>query len=294
MAQFLTSELLYLIAYALKCPGKIKYTGNIDIPCYDYSIFFRGNNILLSVYPDNDLPTKPILINREFIDRDQIFKIPDHDIRILLREVLKYFNILDKEDPVNVEALTNIIFSKHNSDIIELNPKLFGAELTPIDLIEETTQLQEEDIPSNFRMFARKIMANLYNNDILEYRDFYDSAKELLLSKVGEENILLVDTVCALLGKYDCDNTFFEIGDDHYLLIYSDFVAIDNADKEIWRIDIAYEPPFKRAELVFNSWKETGMHLINSLRTVIDFDDKLDKIVQLTKLVSDVDKFARF
>lgn len=199
MFQFITSELLYLMAYSLKCPGKIKYTGNIYIPCYDYSIFFRGNNILLSVYSDNDLPTKPILINREFLDRDKIFKIPDHDIRILLREVLKYFNILDKEDPVHVEALTNIIFSKHNSDIIELNHELFCAGLTPIDLIEETPQWLEENIPSSFKMFARKIMANLYNNDILEYRDFYDSAKELLLSKVGgREYIISRYCLCTL------------------------------------------------------------------------------------------------
>ena len=296
MAKFLESELLYLVAYALKCPGKIKYTSNINIPNYcDFGISFRGNYIFLYPYTENYSLLEPILINRESLVRDKISNIPDFRARIILRKISKYLDILDEEeDPVNVEALTNIIFSKHNSNLIELNPKLLGAGLTPIDFIEETQRLWKENIPNDFKIFARKIVSSLYNNDALEYRDFYGNAIEFLLNKVDEENIELVNIVCLFLGKIDSDNTYIKSEDHYYLGVYSDIVTIDNWDVEIWRINIADEPPFKRAEFILNSWKETGMHLINSLATIINFDDKLEKIAQLTKMVSDVDKFSRF
>lgn len=298
MAKFLESELLYLVAYTLKCPGKIKYTSNIGIPDYcDFGISFRGNYIFLYSCLENYPSPEPILINRESLARDKISNIPDHRARIILREISKHLNMLDKEDPANVEALTNIIFSKHNSSLIELNPKLLGAGLTPIDFIEETHRLRKENIPKDFKIFARKIVSSLYNNDVLEYRDFYGNAIKFLLNKVDEENIELVDIVCLFLGKIDSDNTYIENiegKDSYYLGVYSDIVTIDNGDEEIWRINIADEPPFKRAEFILNNWKETGMHLINSLATIINFDDKLEKIVQYTKMVSDVDKFSRF
>lgn len=296
MAKFLESELLYLVAYALKCPGKIKYTSNINIPNYcDFGISFRGNYIFLYPHTENYSLLEPILINRESLVRDKISNIPDFRARIILRKISKYLYILDEEeDPVNVEALTNIIFSKHKSSLIELNPKLLGAGLTPIDFIEETQRLWKENIPNDFKILARKIVSSLYNNDVLEYRDFYGNAIKFLLNKVDEENIELIDIVCLFLGKIDSDNTYIKSEDHYYLGVYSDIVTIDNWDVEIWRINIADEPPFKRAEFILNSWKETGMHLISSLSTAINFDDKLEKIAQLTKMVSDVDKFSRF
>ena len=298
MAKFLESELLYLVAYALKCPGKIKYTSNINIPNYcDFGISFRGNYIFLYPYTENYSLLEPILINRESLARDKISNISDYRARIILRKISKYLDILDEGDPVNAEALTNIIFSKHNSNLIELNPKLLGTSLTPIDFIEETQRLRKENIPNDFKIFARKIVSSLYNNDVLEYRDFYGNAIKFLLNKVDEENIALVDIVCLFLGKIDSDNTYIENiegKDSYYLGVYSDIVTIDNGDEEIWRINIANEPPFKRAEFILNNWKETGMHLINSLATIINFDDKLEKIAQYTKMVSDVDKFSRF
>ena len=295
MAKFLESELLYLVAYAIKCPGKIKYTSNIGIPNYpDYGISFRGNYVFLYSCLENYIPQEPILINRQSLVRDKISNIPDFRARILLRKISKYLDILDEEDPVNVEALTNIIFSKHNSSLIELNPKLLGAGLTPIDFIEETHRLWKENIPNGFKILARKIVSSLYNNDVLEYRDFYGNAIEFLLNKVDEESIELVNIVCLFLGKIDSDNTHIKSEDHYYLGVYSDIVIIDIWDVEIWRINIADEPPFKRAEFILNSWKETGTHLINSLATVINFDDKLEKIAQYTKMVSDVDKFSRF
>ena len=298
MAKFLESELLYLVAYALKCPGKIKYTSNINIPNYcDFGISFRGNYIFLYPYTENYSLLEPILINRESLVRDKISNIPDFRARIILRKISKYLDILDEEeeeDPVNVEALTNIIFSKHNSNLIELNPKLLGAGLTPVDFIEETQRLWKDNIPSGFKILARKIVSSLYSNDVLEYRDFYGNAIEFLLNKVDEESIELVNIVCLFLGKIDSDNTYIKSEDHYYLWVYSDIVTIDNWDVEIWRINIADEPPFKRAEFILNSWKETGMHLINSLATIINFEDKLEKIAQLTKMVSDVDKFSRF
>lgn len=296
MAKFLESELLYLVAYALKCPGKIKYTSNINIPNYcDFGISFRGNYIFLYPYTENYSLLEPILINRESLVRDKISNIPDFRARIILRKISKYLDILDEEeDPVNVEALTNIIFSKHNSNLIELNPKLLGTGLTPIDFIEETQRLWKDNIPNDFKIFARKIVSSLYNNDVLEYRDFYGNAIEFLLNKVDEESIELVNIVCLFLGKIDSDNTYIKSEDHYYLGVYSDIVTIDNWDVEIWRINIADEPPFKRAEFILNSWKETGMHLINSLATIINFEYKLEKIAQLTKMVSDVDKFSRF
>lgn len=111
MAHFLESELLYLVAYALKCPGKIKYTSNINIPNYcDFGISFRGNYIFLYPYTENYSLLEPILINRESLVRDKISNIPDFRARIILRKISKYLDILDEEeDPVNVEALTNII-----------------------------------------------------------------------------------------------------------------------------------------------------------------------------------------
>ena len=96
------------------------------------------------------------------------------------------------------------------------------------------------------------------------------------------------------LGKIDSDNTYIKSEDHYYLGVYSDIVTIDNWDVEIWRINIADKPIFERAEFLLNSWKETGIHLISSLSTAINFDDKLEKIVQYTKMVSDVDKFSRF
>ena len=295
MAKFLESELLYLVAYALKCPGKIKYTSNINIPNYcDFGISFRGNYIFLYPYTENYSLLEPILINRESLARDKISNISDYRARIILRKISKYLDILDEGDPVNAEALTNIIFSKHNSNLIELNPKLLGTGLTPIDFIEETQRLWKENIPNDFKIFARKIVSSLYSNDVLEYRDFYGNAIEFLLNKVDEESIELVNIVCLFLGKIDSDNTYIKSEDHYYLGVYSDIVTIDNWDVEIWRINIADEPPFKRAEFILNSWKETGMHLISSLATAINFDDKLEKIAQLTKMVSDVDKFSRF
>ena len=295
MAKFLESELLYLVAYALKCPGKIKYTSNINIPNYcDFGISFRGNYIFLYPYTENYSLLEPILINRESLARDKISNISDYRARIILRKISKYLDILDEGDPVNVEALTNIIFSKHKSSLIELNPKLLGAGLTPIDFIEETHRLWKENIPNDFKILARKIVSSLYDNDILEYRDFYGNAIEFLLNKVDEESIELVNIVCLFLGKIDSDNTCIKSEDHYYLGVYSDIVIMDILDKEIWRLNIADKPIFERAEFLLNSWRKTGMHLINSLSTAINFDDKLDKIAQLTKMVSDVDKFSRF
>ena len=281
MAKFLESELLYLVAYALKCPGKIKYTSNINIPNYcDFGISFRGNYIFLYPYTENYSLLEPILINRESLVRDKISNIPDFRARIILRKISKYLDILDEEDPVNVEALTNIIFSKHNSNLIELNPRLLGTGLPPIDFIEETQRLRKENIPNDFKILARKIVSSLYNNDVLEYLDFYGNAIEFLLNKVDEESIELVNIVCLFLGKIDSDSTYIKSEDHYYLGVYSDIVIIDIWDVEIWRINTADEPPFKRAEFILNSWKETGMHLISSLSTTINFDDKLEKIAQ--------------